>query len=140
MITLEEQIKEEMTLAVERIVRVCKSATIRALELSFTQIGNQPLKLPTVKPIKTNQPTSKNRKQSSPSRSSEEIATLSAKFLTVVQDNPGQLMSTLAPKLGLKANQLRVPATRLKATKKIKTIGNRSSTRYFPVLKEEDIA
>lgn len=136
MITLEEQIQEEMALAMERIVRVCKSAAITALEFSFTKIGNQPLKLPTVQPIQANQSTSKNRKQASPSRSREEIAALSAKFLAVVQENPGQQMSTLAPKLGLKPNQLRVPATRLKATKKIKTIGERSSTRYFPVLEE----
>lgn len=137
--TLEEQIHEEIALVVERIIRASKSSAIAALELSFTQMGQQAIQSPTVQAIQPRQSEVKARKQTKqtkPPRSNEEIAELSERLLKVVQDNPGQPMTILAPQLGLKPIQLKVPAARLKATKKIKTIGERTKTCYFPVLED----
>ena len=67
-----------------------------------------------------------------PRRSPEEISELAERFLEVVQAEPGQTMSVLAPKLDLPPMQLQVPIAYLKKAGKLKTAGQRSFRRYFP--------
>ena len=131
--SIEEQINDEITLAVERIVRASKSAAIAALERGFMHFGHQQLESHPNESLTATPKKRRTSKKPSPSRSSEEIVELSTRFLAVVRGDPGQSMSALAPKLGLKPGELKVPVARLRAAKKIKTTGERKKTCYFPV-------
>ena len=67
-----------------------------------------------------------------PRRSTDQISELAERFLEVVQADPGQTMSVLAPKLDLPPMRLQVPVAYLKKAGKLKTAGQRNLKRYFP--------
>ena len=135
--SLESVINEEVALAVERIVRVSRAAALTAFEQYFDQLGRQsPRQQATPSSAATSGRRTKSR--AAPQRSAEEIAALEARFLAVVRSNPGQSMAALAPLVGVKPAELRVPVVRLKAKKQIKAVGQRQFTCYFPV--DVDIA
>ena len=134
--TLDELIEAEIAMAVDRVVRLSQRAALAAFERHFRMavqgagIGATPEPSPP--------PMRKTRRPGSPRRSKEEIATLSNRFLEVVRSEPGQPMSVLAPRIGATASELQVPVARLKAARKVRTVGRRHLTCYFPVA--DDIA
>ena len=134
--TLDELIEAEVSIAVERIVRLSRGAAIAAFERQFSArtavagLGAPPEPSP---PPKANR-----NRPGSPRRSRAEIAALSSRFLEVVRSEPGQPMSVLAPRIGVSASELQVPVARLKIAKKVKTVGRRHMTCYFPV--SDDVA
>lgn len=73
------------------------------------------------------------RHSASPRRSSAEIAALEKRFLDAVWATPGETMSVLAPRVDSSPSALQVPVVRLKAAGRIKTVGARQFTRYFPI-------
>ena len=58
---------------------------------------------------------------------------LEQQFHQIVCADPGQVMSVLATKLELSPSELQTPVARLKASDRIKTVGQRQFTRYFPL-------
>lgn len=73
------------------------------------------------------------RGSSSPRRSGVEIAALETQFLEAVWATPGEAMSVLAPRVGMLPIKLQVPVARLKTAGRLKTVGSRQFTRYFPI-------
>lgn len=69
----------------------------------------------------------------SPRRSGAEIAVLEEQFLQAVWATPGEAMSVLAGRVGVLPGRLQVPIARLKGARRIKTVGERQFTRYFPI-------
>jgi len=130
--SLESVINEEMALAVERIVRASRSAALAAFEQHFDRLGEQPQRQQAT-PLRATTTGKRMKKRATPRRSSEEITSLSNRFLAVVRSEPGKPMSALAPQVGVKPSELQVPVARLKAAKKLKTVGQRHLTCYFPV-------
>lgn len=130
--SLESIINEEVALAVERIARASRAAALAAFDRHFDQLGLQPQRqqdAPTGMAASGRRTRSRTR---SP-RSTEEIAALEAQVLAAVRSNPGQPLSALAPEIGAKPKELRVPIVRLKTKKQIKLVGQGQSTCYFPV-------
>ena len=132
--TLDELIEAEMGMAVDRIVRLSQRAALAAFERRFrvavAEAGGA-IPEPSSPP-----PMRKKRKPASPRRSRDQIVALSNRFLEVVRSEPGQPMSVLAPRIGATAAELQVPVARLKAAKKVKTVGRRHLACYFPVADE----
>jgi hypothetical protein len=130
--TLESIIHEEVTAAVERIIRASRAAAFAAFEQQFHLFDRQPQQQQAAQPRATasRPPT---RKHTAPQRRPEEIAALETQLLAAVRANPGGTMAELAPIVGVKSEDLRVPAVRLKAKKQLKLVGRRQFTRYFPV-------
>ena len=135
--SLETVINEEVALAAERIIRASRAAALAAFEQHFDDHGglSRP-ELPERKSAAT--AGSRSKKKTKPHRSRNEIATLETKFLAVVRSNPGESMAALASQIGVERGELRVPIKRLKAKKKIKLVGQRQLTCYFPV--EDNLA
>lgn len=130
--SLESVINEEVSLAVERIVRASRAAALAAFDRHFDQLGGQSQHQQATPPRATTM-GKRAKHRSAPHRSDDEIAALEAQVLAVVRSSPGQSMSELAPLVGVKPAKLRVPVVRLKAKKQIKAVGQRQFTRYFPV-------
>lgn len=123
-----------MANAVERIVRLSQRAAIAAFEVHFQKALQRSSDRPNPSP---NPPSErKAKKPPTARRSHAEIIALSDRLLEVVRSDPGQPMAVLAPRIGVTASELQVPVARLKAAKKIKTVGQRHLTRYFPVAQE----
>jgi hypothetical protein len=61
-----------------------------------------------------------------------EVAELGERFYDAVCGNPGETMAVLAAKLGLSARELNRPMSLLKRAGRLRTVGQRHLTRYFP--------
>jgi len=68
-----------------------------------------------------------------PRRTSEELEALSERLLSAVESNPGETMVTIATSLGLTTAELARPAVQLKKSERVKTVGERSRMRYYPM-------
>lgn len=132
--TLDQLIEEEMSMAVERVLRHCQRVALLAFETRFQVSMQRTSAEPS--PITPPRPPKKTKTSALPRRNSEEISALSSRLLEVVRADPGQPMSVLAPRLGVQAAALQVPVARLKSAKQLKTVGQRNFTRYFPVAQE----
>jgi hypothetical protein len=66
-------------------------------------------------------------------RASEEIEVLSARLYEAVCKVPGETMTVLAPMVGATARELNRPMTTLKRAGRLRSVGMRHMTRYFPM-------
>lgn len=131
--TLEAIIEEEVALAVERIVRASRATALAAFEHHFDQLRHQSPQEHAGVPRATRVPAGAKNREALPHRSDGEIDSLATRFLAAVRSNPGQTMGALAPQVGVKPSELRVPVVRLRAKKQIKLVGQRQFACYFPV-------
>jgi len=65
-------------------------------------------------------------------RAPGEIAALGERLLAAVAATPGETMATLASRIGSTARELSRPAGRLKRAGRLRTVGQRGHTTYFP--------
>lgn len=68
-----------------------------------------------------------------PRRPSKEIGALSERFYEALCRSPGETMSVLAPRVGATARELNRPMLVLKRAGRIRSVGTRHATRYFPM-------
>lgn len=66
-------------------------------------------------------------------RSADEIDAFAERLFAAVESAPGETMAVLAPRLGLSAKELQRPASRLRKAGQIRTVGERSRMRYYPM-------
>ena len=84
-------------------------------------------------------PSAKKRPSAAPSsrqgprRPSNEIGALSERFYEALCRSPGETMSVLAPIVGATARDLNRPMLVLKRAGRIRSVGTRHATRYFPM-------
>ena len=87
-------------------------------------------------------PSAKQRQQSAaPSRqgrrrASDEIRALSERFYEALCRTPGETMTVLAPMVGSTARELNRPVFLLKGAGRIRSVGTKHATRYFPMARE----
>ena len=79
-------------------------------------------------------PRVKSASKPSKRRTQQEVAELGERFCEAVAANPGETMMTLARKVGVSAQDLHRPMTLLKRAGRVRSVGERSMTRYFPAL------
>ena len=66
-------------------------------------------------------------------RAPEELEALAERLYAAVESTPGETMGVLAPSLGVVAKELERPVKRLRKSGRIKTVGERSRMRYYPM-------
>jgi hypothetical protein len=66
-------------------------------------------------------------------RASSELAALGERFYRAVCAKPGETMTVLATETGASARELHRSVALLKRAGRIRTVGHRSQTRYFPM-------
>jgi hypothetical protein len=62
-----------------------------------------------------------------------EVAELAERLFDAVRAHPGETMSVIAPDVGEPARMLNRPMMHLKRTGRVRSAGQRSNTRYFPM-------
>jgi hypothetical protein len=86
-------------------------------------------------------PSAKGRQQSATPRQGkrrggEEIGALGERFYEALCGAPGETMTVLAPVVGSTARELSRPVSLLKRAGRIRSVGTKHSTRYFPMAHE----
>jgi hypothetical protein len=66
-------------------------------------------------------------------RAPEELEALVERFFAAVEAAPGETMMTHAAKLGLRTRELEQPLLRLRQAGRIRSVGERNRTRYYPM-------
>ncbi len=67
-------------------------------------------------------------------RTASELAALAEQLHETVCASPGQSMDVLAAKIGASARELHRSMTMLKRSGRVRTVGQRHLTRYFPAM------
>jgi len=68
-----------------------------------------------------------------PRRAAEEVAALAETFYAALRRSPGETMATLAPQVGVSPRALEIAVARLKRAGRVRAVGQRQQTRYFPM-------
>jgi hypothetical protein len=79
------------------------------------------------------QPSTPRSMPSKPHRTEREIVALSEQLCEKVSKKPGELMSVYAAELNSSASELQMPMRRLRNDDRVRSIGARHQTRYFPL-------
>ncbi len=65
-------------------------------------------------------------------RTDDEVTQLGERLFAAVNASPGQTMATLASETGATPRELRVPVVKLKQAGRLRLVGQRQYTKYFP--------
>lgn len=82
---------------------------------------------------KQRQPSCSSSSQQGTRRTSDELAALGERLYETLCRSPGQTMAVLAPIVGASSIELSRPMTLLKRGGRIRSVGTKQATRYFPM-------
>jgi hypothetical protein len=82
---------------------------------------------------KKRQPSAAPSSRQGARRASDEIGALSERFYEALCRSPGEKMTVLAPIVGATARDLNRPMLLLKRAGRIRSVGTKHATRYFPM-------
>lgn len=86
----------------------------------------------TGKKVKTQRRQAKRRMGSR--RVSAELIAIGERLYAAMCNAPGETMTVLAPAVGCSARELHRPMSLLKQARRVRSVGNRQGTRYYPML------
>ncbi len=69
-------------------------------------------------------------------RSPKEVAELGNRFYQALCEKPGETTAVLASHMGVTSSELKTPMMKLKQARRIRSVGQRQFTRYFPMADE----
>lgn len=70
-------------------------------------------------------------------RPSTELASIGERLYAAMCKAPGETMMVLAPAVGRSARELHRPMALLKRAGRVRSVGTRQATRYYPMVSEE---
>lgn len=82
----------------------------------------------------------KKRRVQSGRRDPEAVQLLAERLHAAVVETPGESMAVLATRIGASVRDLHRPMTNLKRAGRLRSVGTRSRTRYFPLVGERNAA
>jgi len=82
---------------------------------------------------KTKRPEPHVGRRPSQRRPSAELVALGERLYAATCDAPGETMTVLAPAVGCSARELHRPMTLLKRAGRVRSVGSRQGTRYYPM-------
>ena len=114
---------------VRQHVDALRAAAAAALARAFAAVP------PALSATRASTPTKvvRTRKQA-PRRAPDELVALGERFYAVLCQRPGETMTTLAPQVGVAPRVLQVAVARLRRDGRLRAIGKRQHTRYYPMV------
>ncbi|HVR03437.1 MAG TPA: winged helix-turn-helix domain-containing protein [Polyangia bacterium] len=114
---------------VEEYISATRAAAQAALNRAFATGATA-----TVRPSRSRSPgPTSSRSRTGARRAADEIGALSERLYEAVCRAPGEKMAVIAPVVGATARELNRPMLRLKQAGRIRSVGTRHATRYFPM-------
>ena len=127
MTTTTKSLEQKIQAAVEQLVRehlaACEAAASVAVRAAFER-ASQPSAKPTPK---------KSARALACRRSPEELTALQERLYEAVRRHPGETMAVIGPAAGATAQELERPVIRLRQQGRVRSVGRRQATRYFPM-------
>lgn len=121
---------DELAAQIESLVLAYVAEAQRSAQDALTRAFSTP-RSSKLRPAAPDQPRSK-RRQQGPRRSPEAIAELADRLAMAIANQPGETMTVFAQELGVAVRDLHRPMTVLKDQGRIRSVGQRQLTRYFP--------
>lgn len=118
---LERQIEQMVAAHVAALRKAAQGAVERAFAAASTT-G------PTVAPSR-----SRVARAASKRRAGAELSALGERFFEALSRKPGETMVVLSAEVGASPQELHRAVARLRETGRVKTVGERSAMRYFPL-------
>lgn len=121
--SLEQKIENAVAQLVREHLAACEEAAAVAVRSAFEQASRASSK----------SSRRKSARAPAPRRSREELAALEERLYEVIRRHPGETMAVIAPAVGATARALSRPATMLRRQGRVRSVGRRQYTRYFPM-------
>ena len=118
-----EQLQHQVEELIRAHLAAQKAAATAAVQRAFAAATTTPRRNPAA-------PTAKGWGRRRPPT---EVAGLAERLLDAVRAHPGETMAVLAPHVGESPRALNRPMMHLKRAGRVRSAGQRSSTRYFPM-------
>jgi len=120
---IERLVREHIT-----VIRIAAAAAVtRAFAAANSAAGPHPQPAKGV--------SARTRAKPAARRRVEEVAALAEQFYAALCQAPGEMMATLAPRVGASPRALQVAVALLKRAGRVRAVGQRRFTRYFPMTK-----
>lgn len=124
---------DELAADIERLVREYISTIRSSAEAAVERaVGAGSRSGPAKQPVAA----SATRARAGTRRPSSELEALSERLYEVLCRTPGETMAVLAPLVGAKPRELSRPVFLLKRDGRIRSVGTKHATRYFPMARE----
>ena len=132
-----------LTASIERLVREQVAEIHQAVE----QAVRQAFSAAAVEQATMSQPSSKRtagrgavgspsrKRPAAHRRTSTDVAALGERLWRAVSEHPGESMAVLSGAVGASARELHRPMTLLRRDGRVRSVGERHATRYFPMAK-----
>jgi hypothetical protein len=127
--TTNHDLAEQIEQLVRNHMEAMRAAAAAAVERAFTGEVRASARL-AAGPARS----SPARANVSPWRTEQELEVLGERFYEVLCQHPGETMTTLAPQIGASPRALKAVVARLKRAGRVRTVGQRQFTRYFPMM------
>jgi hypothetical protein len=135
MTTTTKSLEQKIEIAVVQLVRehlaACEAAAAVAMRAAFQRASSSSAKSSRSKSARACSPSP--RRAPAPRRSREEMAVLEERLYEAIRRHPGETMAVIAPAVGATARELNQPAVRLRRQGRVRHVGQRQYTRYFPM-------
>mgnify|MGYP006995637744 CR=1 FL=1 len=127
MTTTTKSLEQKIQAAVEQLVRehlaACEAAASVAVRAAFERASQPPSK----------RSASKSTRSPARRRSPEELTALQERLYAAIRRHPGETMAVIGPAAGATAQELERPVIRLRQQGRVRSVGRRQATRYFPM-------
>jgi hypothetical protein len=128
-----EELNAQFEQLLKKHLETVRKEALETVEMTFTVMcGEVPFDVLCENMDKPQTQGKKSRKAGR-RRSPDEIAALGERLYKVVCARPGEGIAALAVDLCLLARELNRPMTRLKRDGRVRSVGQRHQTRYFPI-------
>ena len=121
-----EQLATQVRTLVDEYVRQAESAAVEAIAAALSSPRSVLRKAARSRPGST-----KTRRQGA-RRTPEQLAKLADALAAAISEHPGESMALFARQLDVSVRELHRPMTMLKNEGRIRSVGQRHRTRYFP--------
>ena len=125
--TTTKSLEQKIESAVEQLVRehlaACEAAATVAVRAAFERASKAPSK----------SSQRRSARAPAPRRSPEEMAAIQERLYEAIRRHPGETMAVIAPAVGATGRALNGPATTLRREGRVRSVGQRQYTRYFPM-------
>lgn len=123
-----KSLEQKIAMAVEQLVRehlaACEAAAAAAVRAGFERASSKPSSEPS---------RPKSARAPAPRRSRATMAALEERLYDAIRRHPGETMAVIGPAAGATARALNRPATSLRDQGRVRSVGQRHHTRYFPM-------
>jgi hypothetical protein len=131
--TTNHELAEQIEQLVRKHIEATRCAAAAAVARAFVATAHEDDDTPARK-------ARRSRSGAAPRRAAEELVALAEKFYAVLCRNPGETMTTLASQVGASPRALHRAVMRLKRAGRVRAVGQRQHTRYFPMTNATAVA